>query len=131
MSEDNIELTKRAYERLRASDIDGFLEFVDPDVEWHSLALEIEGTFRGHEGVRKWWRELRSAFPEWDPSIVEIRGLGDWVLVHARGVGQGAASGVGIDDDFWQLARLHEQRIAWYGSFRTEREALEAAGLSE
>ena len=126
--EENIEVAKRAYDRLQANDIDAFLDYVDSDVEWHSLVIEIEGTFRGHNGVRRWWRELRSVFPDWNPSMVEIRDLGDWVLVHARGTGQGAASGVAIDDDFWQLARLAEQRIVWYAAFRTEREAVEAAG---
>jgi ketosteroid isomerase-like protein len=128
---DNTAVAERAYERLRANDIEGALEYIDSDVEWHSLVLEIEGSFRGHDGVREWWRELRSVFPDWDPSIAEMRDLGDWVLVHARGMGQGAASGIGIDDDFWQVARFAQQRIVWYGAFRTEREAVEAAGLSD
>jgi len=46
-------------------------------------------------------------------------------------MGQGAASGVGIEDDFWQVGLIANGRIAWYGAFRTERDALEAAGLSE
>ena len=131
MSKENIEITKRAYEKLQRNDIDGFLKYVDPEVEWHSLILEIEGVFRGHDGVRRWWREITSVFPDWQPSIVEVRDLGDWVLIHARGMGRGAASGVGIEDDFWQVGLIADGRITWYGAFRNERDALEAAGLSE
>jgi ketosteroid isomerase-like protein len=129
MSEENVEAAKRIYERFRANDVEGALDYIDPEVEWHSLILEIEGTFRGHDGVRNYWRELRSAFPEWDPEIIDMRDLGDWVLVHAKGIGSGAASGVRVSPDFWQIARFAEQRIVWHGGFRTEREALEAAGL--
>jgi ketosteroid isomerase-like protein len=131
MSEENVELAKRAVERLQANDVEGLLEHLDPDVEWNSLTLEIEGTFRGHDGVRKWWSELRGVFPDWNPTVVEMRDLGDWVLAHAGGTGQGGASGVGIDDDFWWVVRVADQRIVWYGAFRTEGEALEAAGLVE
>jgi hypothetical protein len=69
-------------------------------------------------------------FPNWEPSIVELRDLGEWVLAHSKGAGQAAGSGMGIGDDFWQIARFAQRRIVWYGAFRTEREALEAAGLS-
>jgi ketosteroid isomerase-like protein len=131
MSEENVEAARRCYAALRDDDIEGFLENVDPEAEWHSLILEIEGVFRGHEGIRRWWRDLRSVFPDWDPSIAEMRDLGDWVLVHAEGTGSGVSSGVGIADDFWQIARFRDRRIVWYGAFRSEREALEAAGLSE
>jgi ketosteroid isomerase-like protein len=131
MSQENVELVDRAYEALQANDIDAFLALVDPDVEWHSLILEIEGVFRGHEGVREWWRSLRDVFPDWNPSVVEVRDAGDRVLIHARGVGSGAASGVGVEDDFWQVAELRDGRIVWYRAVRSEREALEAAGLAQ
>jgi ketosteroid isomerase-like protein len=131
MSEENVEIAQRAYAALRDDDVDQFLTYLDPEVEWHSLILEIEGVFRGHDGVRRWWQELRSVFPDWDPSIVEIRDLGDWVLVHAGGTGSGTASGVGLFEDFWQIARFRDGLMIWYGAFRREDEALEAAGLSE
>lgn len=127
----NIERTYRAYEALQADDIETFLTYVDRDVEWHSLILEIEGVFRGHDGVREWWNGLRVVFPDWNPSIVEAREFGDRVVIHGRATGSGAASGVGIDDDFWQVAEFQGGRIVWYRAVRTEREALEAAGLSE
>jgi ketosteroid isomerase-like protein len=131
MSEENVEIAQRAYAALRDDDVDQFLTYLDPEVEWHSLILEIEGVFRGHDGVRRWWQELRSVFPDWDPSIVEIRDLGDWVLVHAGGTGSGMASGVGHFEDFWQIGRFRDGLMIWYGAFRGEDEALEAAGLSE
>jgi ketosteroid isomerase-like protein len=131
MSQENVELVYRCYDALQADDIDTFLEYVDPEVEWRSLILEIEGVFHGRDGVREWWSGLRSVFPDWRPSIVEVRDFGERVVIHARGIGSGAASGVGVDDDFWQVAEVQQGRIVWYRAVRTEQEALEAAGLSE
>ena len=130
MSEENVELVHRAYEALHAGDIDEFLTYVDPEVEWHSL-FEIGLRWKGHAGVREWWREVHKVFPDWKPSIVTARGVGEHVIVQARGVGTGAASGVGIDQSFWQVAKIQRNQIVWYRAVRTEREALEAAGLSE
>jgi ketosteroid isomerase-like protein len=131
MSQENVEITQRMYAALADGDIEGFLAFVDPDVEFHSLILEIEGVFHGHEGVREWWTGIRTTFPDWDPSIVSLRSVGDQVVVRARQSGSGAASGVGLEEDFWQVAELREGLMTRYRALRTEQEALEAAGLSE
>ncbi len=131
MSQENVKTAKRMYEALERDDIEAFLAHVDPDVEFHSLILEIEGVFHGHEGVREWWSGIRTTFPDWIPSIAGIRAFGDRVVVHGRGSGRGAASGVGIDEDFWQVAEFRGGLMTWYRAVRTENEALKAAGLSE
>jgi ketosteroid isomerase-like protein len=132
MSQENVEIARRAFEALTVhDDIDAFLAFVDPDVEWHSLILEIEGTRHGHDEVRGWWRTIRTTFPDWSPAIVAVRDLGDWVAIHARGTGTGAASGVGVEYDFWQVAAFQDGRMVRYHGARTEAEALEATGLRE
>jgi ketosteroid isomerase-like protein len=128
MSEENIELVTRCYEALAADDLDEFLSFFDPHVEFRSLILEIEGTFHGREGVRTWWNGLKSVFPNWNPSLVEVRDLDPCVVARARGTGSGVASGVGLDDEFWQVVEIRNRKIVWYRAVRTEREALEAAG---
>ncbi len=131
MSGENVELVRSAYEALERDDIEAFLGLVHPDVEWHSLILEIEGAFHGHDGVRQWWRAIRNTFPDWRPSLIEVREFGDSVVMHARGTGSGAASGVGVDDDFWQMVQICDGLVVRYRAVRTEQEALEAAGLSE
>jgi ketosteroid isomerase-like protein len=131
VSQENVERAHRAYEALQRHDIDGFLTYVDPDAEWHSRVLEIEGTLYGHEGVRVWWTSLLAVFPDWAPVLLEARDLGDFVVIHARATGSAVASGVGIDHDFWQAAEMRDGRIVWYAACRTEHEALDAVGLRE
>jgi ketosteroid isomerase-like protein len=131
MSQENVDTTRHMYEALRRNDIEAFLVHVDPEVEFHSLILEIEGVFHGHEGVREWWSGIRATFPDWEPAIVDVQPVGDRVLIHARGAGSGATSGVGLDQDFWQVGQFREGRMVWYRAVRTEAEARQAAGLSE
>ncbi len=131
MSQENVEVAHRAWEAFHRDDIDGFLTCIDPEVEWHSLMQEMDGVAHGHAGVRRWWTSLFAAFPDWRPSIVDVRDLGDFVLFHARAVGRGAASGAVVQEDFWQVAEVRGGRIVWYRVFRNEEEALEAVGLKE
>lgn len=131
MSRENLKRVHRSYEALQRHDIDGLLEYVDREAEWHSLVLEMEGTFQGHEGVRRWWTNLLAVFPDWAPVLVEARDLGDFVVIHTRATATALESGVGIDQDFWQAAEMRDGRIVWYVACRTEREALEAVGLRE
>jgi ketosteroid isomerase-like protein len=131
MSQENIDLAHRCYEALHADDIERFLTYLDPDIEFTSLILEIEGTFHGHDGVREWWSGLRDVFPDWKPSLVEVRAAGPYVIARAHGSGSGSGSGISIDDEFWQVVEVRNGKVIWYRAVRTEREALDAAGLSE
>jgi ketosteroid isomerase-like protein len=131
MSQENVEIVQRVFGALQCNDVDEFLRHLDPEVEFRSLVLELEGPVFGHEGAREWWRGLKEVFPDWNPTMLEVRDLGEYVLVHARGQGRGGGSGVGIDDDFWQVAQFRDGRVVRYAAFRTEAEALEAVGLRE
>lgn len=128
MPRENVELAQRAYEAARRQDLEGFLRYIDPEVEFTSLLPDMEGeVHHGHEAVRLWWDNLLAAFPDWTPDPVDLRDLGDRVLVHLRGEGTGAGSGVGVENDLWQLVEFRDGRCISWATFRTEEEALDAA----
>jgi ketosteroid isomerase-like protein len=59
MSEENVATLRGGYAAVNRGDIDGLLAAIHPDVEFKSLIAEAEGeTFRGHDGVRRWWNEV-------------------------------------------------------------------------
>ena len=124
MTTDNVQLVRRAYEALLRDDLDTFVGLTHPEVEWHSLVLEMEGTFRGHAGIRHWWQSLKASFPDWKPMIVDIEDFGDWVLLHSRSTGSGAASGIQIAGDFWQVVEVREGLVVRYYAVRTRDEAI-------
>jgi ketosteroid isomerase-like protein len=130
MSQENVEVAKQALEAFRQDDIDRFLSYIHPEVEWYPRLSELEGTHHhGHDGVRRWWAGSFEAFPDWSPTIREARDLDDFVLFHVDVAATGAGSGVGVDEDFWQVAEFQGGRIVWYRVCPTEQEALKAVEL--
>ena len=97
MSQENVELVKRAIDAFNRRDVDGIVECVNPDVEWFP-AMPVTfggGAFRGPEGcslgaedrpnlcVRFACRELEA----------ELRASGDWERAHVISeLGSGATS---------------------------------------
>jgi ketosteroid isomerase-like protein len=70
MSEENVELVRRLLDMFARRDHEGVFEFYDPDIEWDAknpsgLAGplgDLEGVYRGHEGVRTYWRRWLEAW---------------------------------------------------------------------
>jgi ketosteroid isomerase-like protein len=133
MSQENVEveeLARRGVDALNRDDLDGFLDLVDPEVEFTSMIAEAEGeTFRGHDGVKRWWESVRNAFEEVRWTYVGLRTRGDRGVAKLRI--QGMLSGVEVAQTMWQAVVLRDDRLLWWGFFRTEIDALEAVGLSE
>jgi ketosteroid isomerase-like protein len=99
MSQENVELARRAYAALNGRDLDALLAVMDPEVELKARFMEMEGDsyFRGHSGVREWWDRLLAIFPDFRVEVLEIRDFGDRVIAALRVRGHGLESGVPID----------------------------------
>jgi ketosteroid isomerase-like protein len=129
MSQENVEVVRGTFDAFNARDLDAFLGYMDPEVEYRSLVLEVEGAYHGHEGIRSWWESVLTVFPTWSPQIVEARDLGDRVVSRVRAEGRGTGSGIALERDIWHLAEVRDGRLRTSAFFRTEQEALEAAAL--
>src|SRR5262245_10529938 len=75
MSEENVEIAHRAHDALIRRDLDAFLALMDPEVELTARFMELEGdaSYRGHDGVRAWWRTLLGVFPDFSTEVLEVR----------------------------------------------------------
>ena len=73
MSQENVERVHRAYEAFNRRDLDAFLGFMDPEVELMTRFMELEGDpyYRGHDGVREWWRALLAVFPDFNSEVLK------------------------------------------------------------
>lgn len=131
MSQENVDAVRSTFEAFQRRDLNAFLGCFDPEVEYRSLVLEVEGVYRGHEGIRRWWEGVLTVFPDWSPRIEDSRELGGRVLSRVRAEGAGTGSGISHDRDIWHLAEVRDGRLRWSAFFRTEDEAVEAAGLRE
>jgi ketosteroid isomerase-like protein len=133
MSHENTERNGRAVDAFNERELDGFLALMDPELEFTSRVIPLAGdvNYRGHEGIREWWKDLLAVFPDFRVELLEIRDLGDWAVTAARVSGHGADSDAPFEQRIWQAIRWRDDRIVSWRTFDTEAEALEAAGAPE
>jgi hypothetical protein len=131
MSQENVELAHQAYDAFNRRDWDALLALMDDEIEVESRLVAMEGGYRGHAGLRRWWDDFLGAFPDYTVEVEELRDLGDVTLGHIRGWGHSAASDAPIVDPFWQPSRWLAGKCVWWRNCSTEAEALKAAGPRE
>jgi len=104
--------------------------FCHLDIEW--TTREDGHTYRGREGVKEALEGWLESFDEYRYEVQRIVACGDDdVLVVGLEFGKGASSGVEVRSVNHELLTIRDGLIVRYREFFDEREALEAAGLSE
>lgn len=130
MSRENVEVAEAAYAALDRGDLEAFLEMVHPEVEFGSILLELEGqTYRGHDGVRRWWATATESIGAASYRPETIEGFRDRGITRLRLAM--VHEGVEVPQVMWHAWRIREGKIRWWSPYRTESEALEAVGLRE
>ena len=133
MSEENVELVRRLYERFNARDEEGLMELVAPDARFHFIDWGPfpQRDYTGWEETRAFWDDIFSAFPNIRMEPTELVSEGDFVVATIENTGQGGGSGISVDMRTGVLAELQHGQLVRLEVFKTRREALEAVGLSE
>jgi len=140
MSEENVELVRRAYRVInavgRTSDTFVDPEEVDPDL-WAQFDPEFEfhertdlpdrEIYRGREESKRFWRKVQELFSElrWEPR--DFVDLGHAVVVDARLSALGRGSEVRIEVDETDVFWFRDNRIVRLQGFATRAEAMAAA----
>jgi hypothetical protein len=60
-----------------------------------------------------------------------MRDFGETLVIQSRATGTGEASGLELEQEFWQAARVGNGKVVWWKFCRTEEEALQAVGVRE
>jgi ketosteroid isomerase-like protein len=133
MSQENVELTYRSHDAWNRRDLEAYLALHDPDMEFmpYERAIEGLGPYRGHDGVRQWWKEALETIPDFSVELEEVRDLGERTFVRGHLRGHGAGSGAFFERTYWGLFHWRNGKIVWWHAFQSEAEALAAAGMSE
>src|SRR5919109_5398652 len=105
MSHENVERHYRTIDAVNRRDLDAFLALMAEDVEPVSRIVAIEGGLHGHEGVRRWWDEWFTAFPDYQIEVAQMRDFGETTIAAIRALGHGAGSDVPFDDTAWLACR--------------------------
>jgi uncharacterized protein len=134
MSQENVEIVRRAYEAWNAGDFDAAAELLSAGMEWQMppnlpetdtwrSKAEVE---RGLENFMESWKELRA-------EVQDLIDAGDRVVALVRFRGRSAVTGlelrgVSVDAAVWTVRDGKLAKVEMYGGTQ---EALEAAGLLE
>jgi ketosteroid isomerase-like protein len=133
MPETNVDLLRRAHDAFNRRDLEAFVALAAPDVEITPLTVELEGvaSYHGHDGLRSWWKDLLTVFPDFRTEIEEVRDLGHVTLARARLRGHGVESDAFFERPIWQVVEWRDQKAVWWRTFLSEGEALEAVALRQ
>ncbi len=118
---------------LNDRNADALLALVNPDYEFHSRLVAVEGRpYRGREGFLDYFRDLDEGFTDvhWDLDEI-VGGRGDDVLVVFRFTARGRQSGTPVDVLGPQVWTFRDGTVWRNVIYASKAEALEAAGLSE
>jgi ketosteroid isomerase-like protein len=141
MSQENVEIVRafsEAFQRRDVEEAEQAFNVFDANVEWDGTRLaesvpDIAGVYRGHDGVRTFWRRWLSAWRDIQFDIQDVREAGDDVVVLIRNQrmwGQHSGVEVKFPPYGWVYTFRHNKvvRVRWYPD---QESALKAAGLSE
>ena len=140
MSEENVEIVRRLYSIapdaagvVRGDYDNAFLDYFHPDYELvpPSAYPDTESSYRGEEGVRRWYRQIDEIWDDWRFDAERFFDAGSQVVVFVRVSGTAKQSGAALAISAAHVLTLRDGRIARADVFLDRAEALEAAGLEE
>jgi ketosteroid isomerase-like protein len=131
MTNENVDLIRRAYQAYAHGDVAAMLELVDPDLEWTYLDPTLEhptpqvchGRHQLEQVLRGWaehglWAELE-----------EVAGRGELVMVGVRTPGVDAHPVWQADERTYSVFTVREGRIVALRDCRHRQEALDLTGI--
>jgi ketosteroid isomerase-like protein len=138
MSQENVEIVRALAESFQRRDHERAFAFYDPEIEWDAsqcaeVIPDIAGVYRGHDGVRAYWRLWLSAWNDLMFEIDAVRDAGDDVVLLIRDQHQWGRH-TEIATDFPSMAMVFTFRggkVVRVCTYTDRHAALEATGLSE
>src|SRR5215207_5551476 len=135
MSQENVKVVRGMHTAFGRRDLEGLLAACHPEVTYRAAITQIvegeAGDFHGHDGIRRWWRDLDDLYDDLHSEVLEVRDLGERVLVVFHIHGRGKGSGVTRVEQLAQVATVRDGQVMEMRDFFSRRDALEAVGLRE
>ena len=132
MSEENVELVRRALQALDRRDLSSWLAVLDEDSEVVPTRDWPEPGVRGAEATFNWYVQAFDTVQPFRTADVEFIDAGaDKVLLQYQLDISGRGSGAKVEFRRWCVVTMQKGRILRSEWFADRAEALEAAGLRE
>ena len=133
MSQENVEIVRRAYAAYDEGGLDAIAEFWHPDINYRAAegALDDVGLMEGPEALRDYYRQWEETFDGMRIEVEELIDAGDQVVAVVRGFARMKESDAEVDIRYAVVFTARDGKVATGREYWTREEALEAAGLSE
>jgi ketosteroid isomerase-like protein len=133
MSESNVELHRRYIAAFNVRDLEAFIAYSDPSIEFHSVwAVGGAAVYHGHDGMRRYFGDLAEAWGD------EIRlepeayfDLGEHTLGFGVTHGRGSHSGAEVAMPMAHVVRWQDGLAVYAKSYTHKEDALSDLGVSE
>ena len=133
MSQENVEIVRRAFGALNRRDVEAFLESTDPNViqDWSRAVGPQRGIYHGRDEVVRFLRSWWDAFDESVIVVDELIDAGDQVVAVFHGRQRGRTSGAIVEGRGSVLVwNLRDGKVVSSTLYQRREDALEAVGLS-
>ena len=133
MSQENVEIVRRAWEAWIVGDLEAQFEFFHPEVEWrteHFDGWPEDPVFYGHDGVRKFFEEWLASWERYEAGVEEYIDIDDErVLVICWQRGYGPGSQVPVQMDYAQVVTIKDGLVLRMDAYSDRPTAREAVNL--
>jgi ketosteroid isomerase-like protein len=134
MAQENIgTLARRWSQAFNARDMTTLADLTSPDFEFvpYLGSLIETSVYRGHDGLRSYFEDVRSAWEEIKVRQAEVREVGDHTISFGELRGKGRASGLEVQMSLAWVGDWRDGKLVRLVTYTNRDEALEAAGLEE
>ena len=128
MARPDTDVVKDALEAFGNEDVETIIPFIHPDFVGTTppgLAAEPD-TYRGHDGIRRYFSSFYDAVDKIWTEPHEIRQVGDTVLIHATLHSRGRTTGIEAGIEAYFLWTVKDELLFRAEIYPTEAEALAA-----
>ncbi|HMD56250.1 MAG TPA: nuclear transport factor 2 family protein [Solirubrobacteraceae bacterium] len=133
MSQENVEIVRAALEAFNSEDIERILDFIHRDVEIEippDVSAEPD-TYRGHDGMRRYFHSFRDAMDEIRFQAERIWDAGPSVVVALRLTARGRQTAILVQQRIAGVWTFRDGKVIGIRTYASPAEALAAAGLAE
>jgi ketosteroid isomerase-like protein len=130
VGDDRERIAVSAFQAWNRRDTDGWQAAFHPDCEVHAPLGMAEEPYRGHEGLRRWSRDIQESFGHFDIAWEDLKSTPECVIALGRIHVTGRESGVEFAQPVGYVAEFDGPTVKRLRVFFAHDEALEAARAS-
>jgi uncharacterized protein len=132
MSQENVEIVRRAFEAHQRRDDEAIFSLYDPAIEIQDdPTVPWLTRYCGFQGLRDFFRDRTAALPSQDVEVEEWIDAGDDVIAVLHFRARGRHSGVSLEFRQAHAWTVQSGKLTRLRIYRRKSQALEAVGLQE